>query len=268
MINKLSQSLKYLLFRYVFKRSFLVAKEKKFSSLFKFKTEDVVGRSIYKRGEYESCISSYVAEKIKFDDGDIALDIGANIGWYSILLNNLMPKSGKIYSFEPDPLNFDLLSENIKLNSAKNIVAVNNALSHKNEIMKLYQYSNRNLGRHSLLDINKSDYVKVRAIVLDQFLQDENIDFSKVKFAKIDIEGYEYFALSGATKVLDSIQYLISEFVPEHMKKGGIQPNLLLDLMEQKGFSPNVIKEGSMCAVSSAELLNGSGCDIIWLKTA
>jgi len=245
----------------------MIAKEDKFGSLFKFKVEDVVGRHIYKRGEYERDLSHYLSKNIDFEDDDIALDIGANIGWYSILLNKLMPDTGRIYAFEPDPLNYELLSENIRLNNVKNVLAVNNALSNKKEIKKLYQYSNKNLGRHSLLYINEGDSVEVEALVLDQFLEDNDIDFTKVKFAKIDIEGYEYFALSGATKVLDHIKCLISEFVPEHMQRGGIEPNLIINLMQNKGFSPNVIKKGDVCPISSDELLNSPGCDIIWLKT-
>ncbi len=266
MSSEFSQSLKYLLFRYVLNKPFLMARENKFGLLYKFKTEDVVGRHIFKRGEYESHISDYLSEKIKFNDGDIALDIGANIGWYSILLNKLMPSSGRIYAFEPDPLNFDLLSENIKLNNATNVIAVNNALSNKKEVKKLYRYSSKNLGRHSLLDINEADYVEVETLVLDQFLQDENIDISRVRFVKIDIEGYEYFALSGAVKILEHVQCLIGEFVPDHMEKGGIKPELLINLMQGKGFSPNVIKGGEVCSISSDELLHGSGCDIIWLR--
>jgi len=266
MSSEFGQSLKYLLFRYVLKQPFLMAKENKFGLLYKFKTEDVVGRHIYKRGKYESHISDFLSEKFKFNEGDIALDIGANIGWYSILLNKLMPESGKIYAFEPDPLNFKLLSENIKLNTATNVVAVNNALSDKNETKKLYRYSSKNLGRHSLLDINKADYIEVEALVLDQFLQNQNIDISKVKFVKIDIEGYEYFALSGASRVLDHVQCLIGEFVPEHMERGGIKPELLINLMQNKGFRPNVIKGGEVCSISSDDLLQGSACDIIWLR--
>ena len=266
MSSKFIKSLKYLLSRYVKRNKFLVAKEDKFGSLFKFKIEDAVGRHIYKRGEYERDISNYLAKKIVFDKDDIALDIGANIGWYSILLNKLMPGGSRIYAFEPDPLNYALLSENLRLNNVKNVVAVNNALSNKKEIKKLYQYSNRNLGRHSLLQINKGDYVEVEALVLDQFMEDNEIDFNKVKFAKIDIEGYEFFALSGASKVLDHIKCLISEFVPGHMQRGGIEPVLIINLMQDKGFSPNVIKNDNVYPISTDELLKSSGCDIVWLR--
>lgn len=80
MSGKSIRALKYLLFRYVLRKKFLIAKDDKFGSLLKFKTEDVVGRHIYKRGEYESHISNYLIDEMNFSKGDIALDIGANIG--------------------------------------------------------------------------------------------------------------------------------------------------------------------------------------------
>ena len=183
-----------------------------------------------------------------------------------MLLNKLMPESSKIYAFEPDPVNYGLLSENIRLNDAQNVVSVNSALSNKKEIKKLYLYSNKNLGRHSLLDINEGEYVNVETLVLDDYLESENIELSKIKFVKIDIEGYEYFALSGASKVLDHVQCLISEFVPAHMQRGGIEPVLLIELMRGKGFLPNVVVDSELCSISDDDLLNVSACDIIWLR--
>jgi len=260
------QSIKYLFFRFLLRRQFLLGKENRFGLKFKFKIEDVVGRRIFKLGKYERDISDFVANNIEFKDGDIALDIGANIGWYSILLNTLMPESGQIYAFEPDPLNFSLLSENILLNKAGNIHAVNKAISDKKESKKLYLYSNRNLGRHSLLESEQGDGVDVEAVQLDQYLLESHVDLSRVKFAKVDIEGYEFYALSGATKVLDYIECLVCEFVPDRMRQGGVDPQDLINLLENKGFYPSIHKAGQLCSVTSAELLNGPACDIVWLK--
>jgi len=139
-------------------------------------------------------------------------------------------------------------------------------LSDKKESKTLYLYSNRNLGRHSLLDVNESSEIKVETIQLDDFLQEKNIDFDRVKFAKIDIEGYDFSALTGATKALDYIKCLVCEFVPDRMRQGGVDPRDLISLLEGKGFCPNIHKAGQLCSVTSAELLNGSACDIVWLK--
>ncbi|MEM9526041.1 MAG: FkbM family methyltransferase, partial [Bacteroidota bacterium] len=201
-----------------------------------------------------------------FQAGDICLDIGANIGWYSLLLHKLMPASGTIYSFEPDPLNYQLLCENLQLNEATNVAPVNNALSNQREVMKLYRYENKNLGRHSLLAINSSDYVDIETLILDDYLAEQGIDFTKLNFAKIDIEGYEYFALQGAKKALAHIQCLVCEFEPDHILKGGLNPTDLIDFLTGEGFQAHLIKANKAVPVSTAELLTQAPCDIIWRK--
>lgn len=264
--NKTIRSLKYLVNRFILRRQYLIAKDNKYGIRFKFKTEDVVGRHIYKSGEYEKSLSEFLANCLSFQEGDVALDVGANIGWYSLLLDKLMPDNSLIYAFEPDPLNYALLSSNIKLNNASKVVPVQLALSDKNEVRKLYQYSNNNLGRHSLLDINESDYVEVETITLDGYINSVGIDVEKVKFLKIDIEGYEYFALCGANNLLDHITTVISEFVPRYMQKGGVEPERFLDLLMEKGFKPYIILDGDMVPQDKSMLLTKKACDIVWLK--
>jgi len=266
MTSKTIRSLKYVINRFFLRKQFLIATEKRHGARLKFKTEDVVGRHIYKRGDYEKHLSDYIETHVFFEPGDIALDVGANIGWYSLLLSKIMPENSVIYAFEPDPLNFKLLNYNIKLNSADNIVPVNCALSDKNETKKLYQYSNKNLGRHSLLDINEGEYVEVEALILDEYLAANNIDAHRVKFLKIDVEGYEYFALCGAVGVLENVNTVISEFVPRHMKKGGVDPGLLIELLTGKGLKPHILQEGRLVPVSRDELLSKDACDIVWIR--
>jgi len=266
MANKLIPSAKYLIYRHIFRRKFLIAEESRYGSQLKFKTEDAVGRHIYKNLDYEKDLSEFICRHVLFEEGDIALDIGANIGWYSLLLNNLMPEKCQIMAFEPDPLNHELLLFNLKLNNASKVVAINCALSEKNEVKKLYLYPSKNLGRHSLLDINEGGYIEVRSLALDSYIQNNNIEFGRIKFAKMDIEGYEYFALSGALKVLESVKCLIIEFVPTRIKSGGIDPMLLIQLLKRKGFNPNLIKDGELRFATSDELLASKAIDIIWLK--
>ena len=245
---------------------FLIAVEQKFGSKFKFKTEDVVGRKIYKYGEYEPELSNYLSNNIIFKDNDISLDIGANIGWYSILLHKLMPASATIYCFEPDQLNYDLLVSNIKSNGAANVIAINKALSNKRESKKLYLYASKNLGRHSLLNINSDDFIDVQTLTLDHFLESEKIDFSRIKLAKIDIEGYELFALLGAKRVLKNLRCLICEFEPKLMKKGGVAPDELISLLEDANFKANLIHNGRIVTAERESIFAHAPCNIIWTK--
>jgi len=266
MIKKSLRSFKYAVNRFILRKPFLIAKADRNGVKLKFKTEDVVGRHVYKRGDYEKHVSDFISDKISFENGDVALDIGANLGWYSLLLARLMPAESVIYAFEPDPMNFELLSHNIKLNDAKNVIAVRCALSDKAELRNLYRYSDKNLGRHSLLNINSPDCVQVRTCVLDDYLAEQSVDVSRIKLAKIDIEGYEYFALRGAKKVIRNVKYMISEFVPQHMRKGGVEPELVIDLLVNAGLKPNLIVDGELVAATKNELAQKDACDIVWVR--
>ena len=78
-------------------------------------------------------------EKDEFDlvkrtikKGDVVLDIGANIGVYTVLFAEIVGDKGRVYAFEPDPKNFALLKKNIEINKYKNVVLINKAVLNKN----------------------------------------------------------------------------------------------------------------------------------------
>ncbi len=187
-----------------------------------FKTEDAVGRYIYKHGIYEPYITSLI-EKLRFRENDTVIDIGAHIGWYSILIDKLSPENVKIFSFEPDPLNFKLLKENLVLNSASKVTPINKAVGESNKKAKLFLYPDKNRGRHSLLPLHKYDTVEVDVIKLDDWVKRKNI--KHIKLIKIDVEGYEYFVLKGGLNVLKLTENIILEYSPEYMKKGMVDIN-------------------------------------------
>ena len=60
-------------------------------------------------------------------NGDIVVDIGAHIGYYTLIFARLVGPKGKVFAFEPEPNNFNLLIKNIKINGYKNIIPVQKA---------------------------------------------------------------------------------------------------------------------------------------------
>ena len=80
---------------------------------------------------YEKIETQVMKDNIK--KGDVVIDCGANIGYYSLLFSKLVGDSGKVFAFEPDPTNFSLLQKNLKENNIKNVIALNLAVSDKNE---------------------------------------------------------------------------------------------------------------------------------------
>lgn len=238
------QSLKYIFHRYIISRKFLNAADTVFNLNFRVQTPDAMGRRIYKRGSlHPEHVNFFLS--LPFQDDDVILDIGANIGWYSIVLRKNITRNVSIYAFEPEPLNFELLEKNVATNHAQ-VKPVNKAVAEKAGHLTLFLYHAKNSGRHSLLDINQetNKSIQVETVRLDDFLERENIDPGRVKFVKIDIEGYEFFALKGAVKLMEKLPYMFLEFSPASIRKGGQDPADFIRWLAQFQFNFYNIDDG------------------------
>lgn len=213
---------------------------------FKFAVDDAIGRCIYcKYGVYsEHEITQFILHEVGIRPGDLVLDIGANIGWYALTLSS--ETRPRLFAFEPDALNFALLTQNIQLNGRDNITAVNAAVGERPGHMMLHRYKRRNMGRHSLLPQQGSrDEVQVQTVAIDPFLQERGLENAEVRFLKIDIEGYELVAMGGALRTLSQTAFLLSEFSPALMRQNGMIPETYLDLLRSRGFELHVLTQGA-----------------------
>ena len=143
-------------------------------------------------------------------------DIGANIGKYANNLSTLLTTKYTLYCFEPSPDTFKVLQANTKHNS--NIHAF--CLGMGNEETETKLYHNQVTNTHSSLlkrdmshwkkEYNLEEYESVKIITLDKFVSQNNISF--IDFMKVDIEGYEWNFLKGASKTLQEKKIGILQF--------------------------------------------------------
>ncbi len=162
--------------------------------------------------------------------GDTVLDIGAHIGYYSLLFADKVGKSGMVYSFEPDPSNFSILSKNIEINEFSNIKLINKALSDKSGEINLYE-SEKNSGDHRIYDSGEQrKCVHIEAIRLDDMKNDIK---KPIKLIKMDIQGAEYFAVNGMISTIKNSNALIlcTEFWPYGLKMSGANPTKFIELL-------------------------------------
>jgi FkbM family methyltransferase len=262
------RSLSYLVNRWILRRPFVTAHLPETDLRFKVKTEDVLGRHIYKYHVHEPSISRFLAEHLRLETGDVVFDIGANVGWYSMLLGRMAPAGVNIYSFEPDPLNFELFDHNIRLNQMHQVTAVQKALSTEDGVQQLNRFDSNNLGRHSLLNLQDGDSVEVQTTTLDNFWESMQLGSRTPRFIKIDIEGYELMALRGAEKILQRCPEILSEYSPNYMRQGGLEPAEFIDLLTGFGFTPHFINDGKL-QVADREMLIGLDevTDLFWRKS-
>lgn len=122
-------------------------------------------------------------------EGYTVLDIGANIGFYSLLMSRMVGDSGKVYAFEPEPRNFEILQKNIALNKITNVIVSNLALSDK--VGKSFMELSSDSGQHRLSDSG----VEIQTTTIDEYFKDTKIDF-----IKMDAEGSEGKILKGMSQ--------------------------------------------------------------------
>ena len=260
--------LKHLFYRFIAREKFLVADCHKYGLKFKFFIRDGVGRDIYyKYGVYcEDFITDHLLKSLDLKDGELVIDIGSNIGWYSLVLSSQAQPT--VFSFEPDPLNFSLLKDNIQLNGRHNIQGFNLALDKEESVKTLHLYKSYNLGRHSFIPHEKSTRsVEVRTVMLDKFLQELGHEGESVKFLKIDIEGYEYPALLGAEQTLKNTSVVLSEFSPSAMKKIGQDPMDLVYYLQGLGFTPAHFEASGLSRCDFASMIRSQRAfNLLWRR--
>ncbi|HSF45592.1 MAG TPA: FkbM family methyltransferase [Chitinophagaceae bacterium] len=244
----------------------------KYDLFFIFHKGDAIGRDIaYKYGVYsEDFVNRFMTRHLGLKKGGLMLDVGANIGWYSVVMAK---HAGlKIYSFEPDPHNFRCLTQNITNNNIEDVHPFQYAVADRETKMKLHLYKTYNTGRHSLIDHGKTGkYVEVDTVTIDGFMKKQGLTGQVVELFKIDIEGFEMAAFRGAKETLKNTRFIFSEFSPEIMESIHEDPANFTDLFENLGFQAYMIKdEDHVLKVDHQELRSyKEGVhNILWSKTS
>lgn len=193
--------------------------------------EDCLGLSY--REVWEPLETELVKREIK--KGDVVLDIGAHIGYYTLILARLVGERGKVFAFEPDTDNFALLKKNVNVNSCQNVVLVKKAVSDKTGKGRLY-LADGNMGDHRIYDSGDNrEVVEIETIRLDDYFRDYN---GRIDFIKMDIQGAEERAIQGMNSLLERFKNfkIVMEFCPAMIKKFGTEPEDLLKLFLNQGF--------------------------------
>lgn len=188
----------------------------------------------------------YEAFKTMVQPGFIALDIGANIGTYSVLLGQWVGPQGKVYAFEPAPETFTALNQHIVMNGLQNIV-----LSQQKAVSDcaatLDFHADRFHGTNRILIAGESathSSDKVQALTIDEFCTQHRL---QPDFIKIDIEGFELAALRGARETLQAGRGHIALFVEMHpttWRQIGITRKEVLAELEFQGLKAEPLAGG------------------------
>ena len=178
--------------------------------------------------------------------GMTVVDIGANIGIYTDIFSHRVGERGKVIAFEPSPVNYGHLAgygfgyDNVEL--------VNAAVGDTTGEVFLRISQDLNVDHRTYDTGEKRDTISVKCYRLDDFLEN-----GKVDFIKIDIQGYEYRALSGMKKTLETNRdiKLLLEFWPYGLKAAGDSPESFLRLLRISGFTIKIRENNRWIECSS-----------------
>ncbi|MDG7011449.1 MAG: FkbM family methyltransferase [Nitrososphaerota archaeon] len=167
----------------------------------------------------------------------VAVDVGAQVGYYSLMLGGT---AGKVYAFEPEERNFDLLCRNVETNGLGNVVCTRKAVSDHAGKAELY-IDGQNHGNHNLWS-GGAESQEVETVTLDKALADEA---DRVDLVKMDIQGAEGLALAGTKRVLSESKRLrlLTEYWPHALTMLGTDPHRFLASLRDSGFSVYQINE-------------------------
>lgn len=174
--------------------------------------------------------------------GDIVIDVGAHVGYYTLLAARQVGPAGRVYAFECEPQNYELLVKNIELNSLGWVVPVQKAVSNRVGTGRLTL--DRQSGWHSLhLTPDSVGSLLVETTTLDEFLA-QTAD-RHCALLKIDAQGAEAAVLEGAQNLLQENPRLriILEWWPTGLQAAGVPPNDFFRELQARGFSVSAIVE-------------------------
>jgi len=161
--------------------------------------------------------------------GDIFVDVGANIGYLTIVGAKAVGPNGKVFSFEAHPRIFGYLKENVALNGLSNVTFHNLAIGNTNATVDFLECPGDD--SQSWVAHGKGA-MAIPMVSLDDALLCE----ASIALLKIDVEGYEKFVLEGAGRVLSHIKCVYFECAPSNLVRYGYSCEMLLNVVERAGF--------------------------------
>ncbi|MFN8496266.1 MAG: FkbM family methyltransferase [Anaerolineae bacterium] len=172
-------------------------------------------------GDYELPVTRAIAEIVQ--PGWLVADIGAQIGYMTLLMASRVGAAGRVLAFEPMPANFAVLAENIRLNGYTTVQVERLAVADKSGTTLLRRLDDRALSATASIvaEDGGGGSIEVTTVSMDEYLAGAPGD---LRFAKIDVEGAEDLALAGMTRTLERCRPIL--LVEVHGEPGGDSPAL------------------------------------------
>ena len=191
-------------------------------------TRDYIQRRIFYFGIFEPNLTNYIIGKLKA--GDVVADVGANVGYMSLLASSCVGASGQVLAIEASPSTYEKLSSNLRLNKAENVTALNMAATAGPCLVEIVPGEARNSGSNAIKAATTTAAAVVRGEALSRLLSHEQKQ--GLTFVKIDVEGSETPILADILDTLDRLPNLSSIAVELSATSADLIPAFV-----QRGFT-------------------------------
>jgi FkbM family methyltransferase len=192
---------------------------------------DLIQMCVYHFGIWEPHISALIEGRLKH--GDVFCDIGANIGYHSLLGSRAVGPFGKVISIEASPMIYGRLVKNLRLNHVTNVETVNVAVTSEPGQTPVYKGYDRNIGTASTVRSRGHGLeAVVQGLPLNSILSAE--DRKRLRLVKIDVEGAELSILQGLVRCIHEYSPAL-EIIVEITLKSRLQD--VFDHFANLGFS-------------------------------
>lgn len=185
--------------------------------------------------------------------GDVFVDVGAHVGYFTVLAASLVGPAGQVFSFEPEPRNYARLVEHLRLNGYRNVLPIHCAAGADEAVLELHCNAD-NDGGHALWDVGLHAYNEqsratprthqVFVATLDLVLA--GVTPGRIKAIKIDVEGNEHAVLLGARRTLDAhrVPFVVAEVNRTGLELLGTSESGLRAFMTILGYETWLIRDG------------------------
>jgi FkbM family methyltransferase len=211
-----------------------------------------VSQNLFVSRQYEPTETELLTRLIT--TGMTFYDVGAHVGYYTLLASRQVGSKGRVYAFEPDPWNCALLKENVRINDLTNVEVTQAAVGREDG--QAYLYRNRDYtGDHRICATKETrESVAVQSTTLDAHYRKSG----RPDVMKVDVQGAEGQILAGmGTLLSEAPPYaILSEFWPCGLANAGTDPVQFLETLRKAEYDVFEVSEGPKCTpISDAAAL-------------
>lgn len=191
---------------------------------------DNTGWILYSYG----CLDYYDEREIRkfLRSGDVCFDVGAHIGYYSLLFSRWVEPTGRVYSYEPVPFTHSFLRRNLQHNRTSNVVVEQIAIGDASGFVRMSTVPD---GRLGWSNVNDSGELETWCTTIDAEV--ERLGLEHLDFIKMDVEGYEMRAWEGATRTIKQMRpKAMFEVNRRALEEHGSSPAMLEEFFRSQNY--------------------------------